>query len=156
MAKTKSKAKKLSRRELVTMLGSGAVFMGTAGGKAVVAQGDAKTKARSTTQPPPPPPPSACKTVVPLVGRLGTGSAAHTVLMADPCCHEGVDIFFTGFDKVGPTAKGHLKSFAAVLTTSKEELLEYCVMVWGLKMEERTDLMKQMQERYQLKEYSGK
>lgn len=156
MAKTKSKAKKLSRRELVTILGSGVVFVGRAGGDAVAAQGDAKTKAKSTTTPPPPPPPNACQTVVPFRGRVGSGPAAHTILMADPCCHEGVDLFFTGFDKIGPPVKGHLKNFADVLNTSKEELLEYCVMVWGLKKEERADLMKQMQEKYQLKEYTGK
>jgi hypothetical protein len=156
MAKTKSKAKKLSRRELVSLLGSGVVLAGTAGSGSVEAQTTGKAKAKATTPPPPPPGPNACQTVVPFKGRVGSGPAAHTILMADPCCREGVDLFFTGFDKVANPAKGHLKEFAAALTTSKDELLEYCVMVWGLKLEERADLMKQMQEKYQLKEYSGK
>ena len=66
---------------------------------------------------------------------------------------EGVSIFFGGFDKAGPPTKGHLTSFANVLTSSKEDLLEYCVMVWGLLPAEQSDLVKQMKEKYQMTEY---
>jgi len=76
--------------------------------------------------------------------------------MANPCCTEGVSVFFNGFDKVAQPAKGHLTSFANLLNGSKDELLEYCVMVWGLKGTEQTDLVKTMQERYKMTEYTGK
>jgi hypothetical protein len=156
MAKAKSRTKKLSRRELVTMLGSGVVFIGTGGRKTVEAQTNAKTTAKVTKQPPPPPSPNSCQTVVPFKGRAGTGNDAHTILMANPCCKEGVSVFFSGFDKVGKPTKEHLTSFASLLNASKDELLEYCVMVWGLKGPEQTDLVKAMQERYKMTEYPGK
>ena len=147
MAKPKTKMKKLSRRQMVTLLGSGVVFMGTGGSAGAAAQAKrGSTKAA----------PSTCQTVVPFKGKAGIGANEHPILMADPCCVEGVSIFFGGFDKAGPPTKGHLTSFANVLTSSKDELLEYCVMVWGLKGTERTDLVKQMQEKYQMKEYTVK
>jgi hypothetical protein len=152
MAKTKSKAKKLSRREMVTLLGSGVVFIGTGGGDKVEAQANAKTKAKAATTAKPPTP-SSCRAVVPYKGKAGAGAAQHTILMADPCCTEGISIFFEGFDKVQEPVKGHLASFANVLNGSKAELLEYCVMVWGLVPAEQADLVKQMKEKYQMTEY---
>jgi hypothetical protein len=157
MAKAKSKTKKLSRRELVTLLGSGMVFMGTAGGGTAEAQAKAKGRGKANANnPPPPPPPSVCQNVIPFEGRAGTGNNAHTILMANPCCKEGVNVFFTGFDKVGNPTKGHLKDFADLLTGSKNALEEYCVMVWGLKGQEQVDLVKSMTEKFQMTAYKAK
>ncbi len=139
MAKAKSKTKKLTRRQMVTLLGSGVVFAGGAGSREVEAQA-----------------PNACRAVRPMRGTAGSGPNQHPILMADPCCKEGVNVFFSGYDTIKEPVKGHMKEFADALTSSNNELLEYCVMVWGLKLEERADLMKQVTERYQMKEYPSK
>ncbi len=93
---------------------------------------------------------SVCGVVVPYRVTAGAGANRHTVLMADPCCREGMSIFFNGFNKVAEPTKGHMQGFANVLNSSKAELLEYCVMVWGLKLAERSDLVKQVQERFRM------
>ena len=93
---------------------------------------------------------SVCGVVIPYRGIAGTGANRHPILMADPCCREGMSIFFNGFNKVAEPTKGHMQGFANILTSSKAELLEYCVMVWGLKLEERSDIVKQMQQRFRM------
>ena len=130
MAKTKTKVKKLSRRQMVMLLGSGVVFA-QASGSDVEAL-----------------PPNACHAVQPLTG---VGSRQQLVLMADPCCQEGLKIFQAGFKATrDSTVKGHLKDFNAALTANQGQLLEYCVMVWGLQQDERNNLVEQVQSRYKL------
>ena len=141
MAKKKSTAKKLSRRQMVVLLGSGVMFARTRSGEG----GEV------------PPPPDVCQIARPLTGRTKINSAEHPVLMANPCCVDGMTIFFNGFNhtKTGH-AHDHLKDFAAALTANKDELLEYCLMVWGINDVDRTALVKIMQERFQMKEYPAK
>jgi hypothetical protein len=67
-----------------------------------------------------------------------------------------MSIFFGGFDKAAQPTKGHMQAFANALNGSKDELLEYCVMVWGLQREERADLVKQVREKYTMLDYTSK
>jgi hypothetical protein len=140
MAKTKSKAKELSRRQMVILLGSGVMFARARSGEG----GEV-------------PPPDACQVAKPLTGKTKINSVEHPVLMANPCCADGMTMFFKGFDntKTGH-AHDHLKDFAAALTANKDELLEYCLMVWGINDVDRTALVKTMQERFEMKEYPAK
>jgi hypothetical protein len=79
------------------------------------------------------------------VGQGGTPSASK-ILIGDPCCDEGYAVFFDGFNKVSEPARSHLGAFAAALRDShaEGELLEYCVMIWGLKDHERKRLVDQL------------
>jgi hypothetical protein len=130
MAKTKSPAKKLSRREVI-LLGSGAVFA-PLGGSAIEV----------------PPPDKACGDATPMKGVGSKGP----VLAAYPCCKDGLKIFQTGFQalKSSSTAKQHLTQFNAALATSSNQLMDYCVMVWGLDEGERKALIEQVQGTYKL------
>jgi len=141
MAKAKSKAKKLSRRQMVVLLGSGVMLARSRSGEG--GQVD--------------PPPDVCQVAKPLTGKTKINSVEHPVLMANPCCADGMTMFFDGFNhtKTGH-AHDHLKDFAAALTANKDELLEYCLMVWGINDADRMEIVKTMQERFQMKEYPAK
>jgi hypothetical protein len=121
---------------MVALLGSGVVLV-RGGGAEVEAQGN------------------PCEAVRPFKGTpTGTGGGpTRSIVAADPCCTDGMAAFFTGYNNMKSSQKAHLKDFAAVLTESKSELLEYCVMVWGLTKADSVQLAAQMKERYQLKEY---
>lgn len=130
MAKRKSQAKKLSRRQMVMLLGSGVVF---APASEVVVEAQGATP---------------CQTVKPL---RGTGSKNQPVLMGDPCCKEGLQIFKAGFKALkDPTVKGHLKDFHAAITASENQLMDYCVMVWGLEQAEKDSFVREVQAKYRL------
>jgi hypothetical protein len=140
MAKTRSKAKKLSRRQMVVLLGSGVMFARARSGEG----GEV-------------PPPDVCQIAKPRTGTTTIKGVEHPVLMASPCCGDGMTMFFDGFNKIktGP-AHDHLKDFAAALTANKDELLEYCLMVWGINDVDRKALADMMQERFKLKDYGAK
>jgi hypothetical protein len=121
---------------MVALLGSGVVLV-RGGGAEVEAQGN------------------ACVTVRPTKGRLNTGSGpARSVLVGDPCCKEGLDAFFKGFNNMKTAERVHLKDFADALDKSRGELLEYCVMIWGLTKEDSARLADQMKERYRTQPYA--
>jgi hypothetical protein len=125
MAKTKTPgAKKLSRREMVVLLGSGAF---------VAASGES---AKAQTGP--------CRAVAPQKGKAGNG----VILFGDPCCRDSVALFLNGMTGVGAPAKANLKPLVDALRANQKNLLEYSVMIWGLKQAERDELMKVYQERY--------
>jgi hypothetical protein len=129
MAQTKT-SKKLSRRQMVMLLGSGVVFAPAKGSAAE------------------PPPGKECQTVRPM---KGAGSGSDILLMADPCCQDGLKIFKAGYRAMrDATARGHLKDFNTALTASENQLMDYCVMVWGLKKVERDNLVEQVQSKYKL------
>lgn len=136
MPRAKSTTRKLSRRQMVALLGSGVVLV-RVGGADVEAQGN------------------PCEPVRPFKGTLTStgGGPARSVVAADPCCVEGLEAFFGGYNNMKSSQKAHLKDFADALTESRGELLEYCVMVWGLTKADSTQVANQMKERYQLKEY---
>ena len=130
MAKTKSQAKKLSRRQMVMLLGSGVVFA-PAGESVVEAQG-----------------PIPCERIKPL---KGTGNKNQPVLVGDPCCKEGVQIFRAGFNALkDKKVKDHFKDFNDALTASQNKMMDYCVMVWGLQKDEKDAFVKDVQARYRL------
>jgi len=133
MAKTKTKTKKLTRREMVVLLGSGVLVATT--GEPAEAQGP------------------ACRTVSP---SRGTGSSKNLILSGDPCCKDSLAVFLKGMgmtSTVTGAAKANLKPLADALKASENDLLEYSVMLWGLKKEERDAIMKVYEERYVLKPY---
>lgn len=133
MSEKKSKTKKLSRRQMVVLLGTGGVFAGTG-----IGTGD-RVEAKA----------GPCNAVKP---SRGTGKGQQLVLMADPCCQEGLKIFRKGFQNIKEKAiKEHLKEFDTALGANQGQLLEYCVMVWGLTEDERGALMETMRSRYQMK-----
>jgi hypothetical protein len=133
MAQTKSQAKKLSRRQMVMLLGSGVVLAPAAG----AAESDVETL-----------PGKECHAVSPM---RGTGNQQQPVLMADPCCQDGLKVFKAGFKAVkDATVRGHFKDFNTALTASEGQLMDYCVMVWGLQQNERDNLVEQMQSKYKL------
>jgi hypothetical protein len=132
MSKAKGKAKKLSRRQMVMLLGTGTVLAAPGGGHSAGAQGRLP-----------------CHPVKPIKG----GSPQQTVLLADPCCQEGLKVFREGFKAIKDTAiKGHLQDFDTALGDNEVHLLEYCVMLWGLKQTERDVLVQDLRIKYQLKE----
>lgn len=133
MAKTKTKTKKLTRREMVVLLGSGVLVATT--GEPAEAQGP------------------ACRVVSP---NRGTGSSKNMILSGDPCCKDSLAVFLKGMgmpSNVSGAAKANLKPLADALKASENDLLEYSVMLWGLKKDERDAFMKDVQERYALREY---
>jgi hypothetical protein len=137
MAKAKSTTRKLSRREMVALLGSG-VVLATAGGTEVEAQGN------------------PCAAVRPAKGTFTTPSGPpRTVLVGDPCCKEGLDAFFDGYKNMKSGDKVHLKDFAEALDKNRSELLEYCVMIWGLNKEESARVADDMKTRYRTAPYTG-
>jgi hypothetical protein len=131
MAKTKTK--KLTRREMVVLLGSGVLVATT--GEPAEAQG------------------LACRVVTP---NKGSGSAKNMILSGDPCCKDSVAVFLKGMGMTtnfSNAAKANLRPLAEALRDSEKDLLEYSVMLWGLKKEERDAFMKEIQERFALREY---
>ena len=89
-----------------------------------------------------------CKTVLPM---RGTGPNKQPVLVADPCCREGLKIFKAGFRAMkDSTVRGHLKAFDAALTAAEGDLMDYCVMVWGLQQKERDKMVDDVRTRYNL------
>jgi hypothetical protein len=131
MAKTKTTGtKKLSRREMVALLGSGA-FVAATGERAEAQAG-------------------ACRAVAPQKGKVGGNSV---ILYGDPCCKDSIALFLNGMTGVGNSAKANLKPLADALRANQKDLLEYSVMIWGLKQEERDALMKVYQERFALTRY---
>jgi hypothetical protein len=146
MPKTKSRTKKISRRQMVVLLGSGVVFSAVRKDgrlEAKNAEDTKEAKAAKTLE--------SCHAVVPLVAKVND---TQSILLADPCCQEGLAVFRTGFRNIKDTGlKGHLKEFDAALAANESQLLEYCIMVWGLGQTERDGLVTQMRERYKLEEY---
>ena len=132
MAKTKTTGtKKLSRREMVTLLGSG-VLVATTGERAEAQAG-------------------ACRAVSPKRGKVGGTSV---ILFGDPCCRDSIALFLKGMTtNLGSTAKANLKPLADALRANQKGLLEYSVMVWGLKEGERDALLKVYQERFAIARY---
>jgi hypothetical protein len=140
MSRAKSTTRKLSRRQAVTLLGSGVVMLRPGAGEEPVTAATA----------------DACAAVQPIKGPLGTATSSgvsRAVVLGNPCCQEGMEAFFTGFNHVKGNTKAHLKDFAAALQDSRGELEEYCVMVWGLKKEDSDHLREEMQARYTMREY---
>ena len=89
-----------------------------------------------------------CKTVLPM---RGVGPQQQPVLMGDPCCREGLQIFKAGFRAMkDSTVRAHLKDFNNALTASEGQMMDYCVMVWGLRQEERDRMVEEVRVRYQL------
>jgi hypothetical protein len=136
MAKTKTTGtKKLSRREMVVLLGSGAFV--TAKGEPAEAQA------------------GTCRTVSP---NRGTGKSKNLILSGDPCCKDSLAVFLKGMGmsvNLSGTAKANLKPLADALKASEHDLLEYSVMLWGLKQDERDAIMKVYEERYSFKPYKA-
>ena len=137
MAKTttkiKTKTKKLSRREMVVLLGSGMLV--ATSGEPARAQGN------------------ACRVVSP---NKGTGKTKNLILSGDPCCRDSVAVFLKGMDmtsKFSNSTKDNLRPLAEALKANENDLQEYSVMLWGLKKDERDAFMKDVQERYALREY---
>jgi hypothetical protein len=123
---------------MVALLGSG-VVLATAGGTEVEAQG-----------------PNACATVRPVKGTFTTTSGPpRTVLVGDPCCKEGMAAFFDGYKNMKTADKVHLKDFAEALDKNRSELLEYCVMIWGLNKQESERMADDMRARYRTAPYTG-
>jgi hypothetical protein len=135
MAKTKTntKTKKLSRREMVALLGSGMLVATT--GEPAEAQG------------------AACRVVSP---NKGSGGTKNLILSGDPCCKDSVAVFLKGMAYVGTNAKANLKPLADALRANENDLQEYSVMLWGLKQDERDAIMKIYEERYTLRAYNTK
>ena len=89
-----------------------------------------------------------CKTVLPM---RGLGPKRVPVLMADPCCTEGFKIFKAGFRAMkDANVRSHLKAFDAALTAAEPQLMDYCVMVWGLQQEERDRMVADAKNKYRL------
>ena len=132
MAKTKSK--KLSRRQMVMLLGSGVVLAPAAGSAAE--------------------PPQDCHPVNPM---RGVGTQQQPVLMGDPCCKNGLKVFREGYRNLPRNSpeRANFKDFDAALTAAESQFMDYCVMVWGLQKNERDNLVEQMQSRYKLTPYKG-
>lgn len=134
MAKTKTTNKKLSRREMVVLLGSG-VLVASSGEPAEAQQ-------------------SACRVVTP---SRGSGVKKNLILSGDPCCKDSLAVFLRGMGmttKVSNSARTNLKPLAEALKDNENDLLEYSVMLWGLKEEDRDALVKVIQERYALTAYT--
>jgi hypothetical protein len=140
MAKVKAKEKprKLSRRQMVVLLGSGAMFAGAAGAENAEAL---------------PPPEAACRPVKPAQAQMTTPKGVRTVVMADPCCSEGYSVFLNGIAKANPKARKDLQAFATALNkmSTEGQMLEYCVMIWGLTAEAKEKIVQRMVEDYSLK-----
>jgi hypothetical protein len=131
MAKTKTRTKKLTRREMVVLLGSGVLV--ASAGEPAEAQG------------------AACRVVSP---NKGSGKGSNMVLSGDPCCRDSVAVFLNGMTtNLGGSVKANLKPLADALRANQKNLLEYSVMIWGLKEEERDAIMKIYQERFALRKY---
>jgi hypothetical protein len=131
MAKTKTTGtKKLSRREMVVLLGSGAFVAA------------AEERAEGQAGP--------CVAVSPQKGKAGGNDV---ILYGDPCCRDSIALFLNGMTGVGNSAKANLKPLADALRANQKNLLEYSVMIWGLKKEERDALMKVYQERFAISRY---
>jgi len=137
MPKAKSTTRKLSRREMVALLGSG-VVLARAGSADVEAQGN------------------PCDPVRPAKGTLSTSSGpTRSVLVGDPCCEEGMSAFFDGYKNMTTAKQAHLKDFAEALEKNRAELLEYCVMIWGLTKADSARIADDMRSRYRTQPYTG-
>jgi hypothetical protein len=132
MAKTKKTAENMSRRQMVTLLGSGVVFAGTIKAEDIVAEAQ-----------------SNCG---PAALQEGKGTDGRLMLVADLCCVDGAEIVHAGRGgKAASTrAAGDLKNLDEVLGRAKKEslLLEYCVMMWGLTAKQRDEAVTELKSRY--------
>ena len=131
MQKTQKKTGKISRRQLVTLLGSSVAFAGT------VRAEDLATV------------PASCTAVTPQTSK---GADGRLLLIADPCCLDGFEVFEAGLGGQGASyrAKGNFRDFRSALKQAKKDdvLLEYCVMIWGLSLEERAKTVADLKDRY--------
>jgi hypothetical protein len=141
MAKRKKTAAgKLSRRQMVMLLGSGVVFAGTVKGEEFAAEAQG----------------NPCSAVTPATAIVGN----RMLLVANPCCAEGFEMVHASFGgaPAKSATKEHLKTFHEALNAAKQQdqLLEYCVMMWGLTEPQAKDLSNRMKEQYNLKDYDKK
>jgi hypothetical protein len=132
MAKTKSKSTKLSRRQMVVLLGSGGVLGALGNSEGAEAA-----------------PASVCVNVKAFQGKNKQG---ELVLSGYPCCRESAQLFMDGFSKAAPTVKGHLQVLKSALEKNRNSLQEYSIMIWGLRQEERDSLMETIANRFSMSE----
>jgi hypothetical protein len=122
---------------MVVLLGSGAVFAGAVGG------GDAEAL----------PPDKACQIARPLSGTVKTPTGGtRSVVMALPCCTEGYSVFLKGIDGASASAKRDLNDFHGKLAKMQTDgqMLEYCLMLWGLTEDAKNRLEEEMKARFHL------
>lgn len=130
--------KKMSRRELIVVLGAGAL----AGGMTAPAEA------------------ANCVAVTPHVGDNPiTPGGKGKMLMVDPCCSDSAQLVLRSFDSRPLTAgaKEHLKTLHDQVNslTASGDLLEYSLMIWGLKEDQRADLVSNLREKYRLAPYAA-
>lgn len=126
MAKS-SKAKKITRRDAVVLLGAGAI----------AAHGQpASARTQSSQKPPKAGRPDRCgkpATVEPYQFTTSDGQV-HQAMLAATCCGESRNAVFVGVGKSGTSVSGggpgHLKPMTDRLEV--DQLDEYCFMIWGL------------------------
>ena len=123
MAKS-SKARKMSRRDAVVLLGASALV--ARGKRASAAKADGAQQ---------PGRPDRCKgdaIVVPYEFRIG--SEVHQAMLAYTCCRESQNAILVGVAEPQKTVSGngqrHLKPMTDRLKVDR--LDEYCFMIWGL------------------------
>lgn len=134
-----AKTRTLSRRQMVILLGSGGVLGALGEGGRVDLEAS--------------PPQKECRDVVPFRGSAPGGRGVtknQLVLIADPCCVDSIDAVMNGIDAQATRseAKGHLKALRTELAASREQLLEYSVMIWGLKEDQKNALLETLKTRY--------
>src|SRR5262245_43358901 len=138
MPKAKSTTRTLSRRQMVALLGSGVVMLRSG-----------STEAEAL-------PPNACRDVAPQTGTIAFDGATSPVLGGDPCCTEGLDAFFNGYNNMKGPEKAHLRVFAEALQAERGALREYCVMIWGINQAESDRIANDIKERYRMIPYKPK
>jgi hypothetical protein len=136
MAKS-SKAKKITRRDAVVLLGAGAI---AAHGK------PASAHAQTSQKPPKAGRPDRCgkpATVEPYEFKTSDGQT-HQAMLAATCCGESRNAVFVGVGKTGTGVStggpNHLKPMTDRLEV--DQLDEYCFMIWGL-TQQQSDLMRE-------------
>jgi hypothetical protein len=82
-----------------------------------------------------------------------SSTGQQRLLAGSSCCSDSVEMLLAGLDKMTkdePAVAGHMKAFVQKARDQflAGDLLEYCVIVFGLKDQERDDLLTHVEKTY--------